>query len=191
MSVEPTTNGGRRSVWPMVLGALVMMGVFWALTLLVRSAGPDGSREEEEKAEVRRKNYAELTTTYETEQTTYGWVDKEKGIVRLPIAEAKTLTIAALNEQKPRAAYPIATPAPAPTEPSADQPAAGATVAEDPTAAAAPAPSPASEATPAPTPAPEPTPLTDVPPSEPQEQERSQTPAYEPESIPGSSTPAP
>ncbi len=48
-----------------------------------------------------------------TAQTTYGWVDKNKGVVRIPITEAMKLTVAELADKKPAAANPIATPEPA------------------------------------------------------------------------------
>jgi hypothetical protein len=45
--------------------------------------------------------------------TTYGWIDKNKGVARIPIERALELTLAELGEKKPAPAYPIATPAPA------------------------------------------------------------------------------
>jgi DnaK suppressor protein len=42
---------------------------------------------------------------------TYAWIDKNKGVVRIPISRAMELTIAQLAQQKPAAAGPIATPA--------------------------------------------------------------------------------
>jgi hypothetical protein len=63
---------------------------------------------------------------------TYAWIDKNKGVVRIPISRAMELTIAQLAQQKPAAAGPIATPeaqaaSPAPAgspQPGATQPAA-------------------------------------------------------------------
>src|SRR5437870_2961848 len=42
---------------------------------------------------------------------TYAWIDKNKGVVRIPIRRAMELTIAQLAQQKPAAAGPIAAPA--------------------------------------------------------------------------------
>ena len=45
--------------------------------------------------------------------TSYAWVDKNKGTVRIPVERAMELTMADLASKKPTAAGPIATPAPA------------------------------------------------------------------------------
>ncbi len=102
-----------KSAWPMFIGALVMIGAFLVIALLLRGVAPSGATDDTEKAETRRTNLASLEETDHEELNTYGWVDREKGSVRLPIAEAMTAEIALLNQQEPRPAYPVATPAPA------------------------------------------------------------------------------
>jgi hypothetical protein len=134
----------------MFIGALVMIGVFLVIALLLRGIAPSGATDEIEKAEVRRANLADLTKKNEAEMTTYGWVDREKGIVRMPIEEAMLKEAAILNQQEPRPAYAIATPAPAPP---AEAPAveAPATQAEQSATPGTPGTAPAESAAPAPT----------------------------------------
>jgi len=81
---------------------------------------------------------------------TYAWIDKNKGVVRIPIGRAMEVTITQLAQQKPAAAGPIATPevqaaSPAPAgspQPGATQPAASLSPAaqSSPPASASPAP---------------------------------------------------
>lgn len=159
---------GARSVWPMFFGALVMIAIFWGAAWLLRS-GPSGATDDLERAEVRRTNLEELTTADQEELENYGWIDREKGIVRLPIKQAMELQIAKLNEQEPRAAYPIATPVPVVPTPDA-APAAGET------APAVPAPEATTEATPAP--------ASDTEPATPEEPATPPTPTPEPTAEP-------
>ncbi len=109
-----TGSTATRSAWPIYVGALVMIGVFLVIALLLRGIAPSGATDEVEKAEVRRTNLATLNESDQAEMTAYGWVDREKGIVRVPIEDAMAKEIETLNRQKPRAAYAIATPPPAP-----------------------------------------------------------------------------
>ncbi len=128
--ITATTVPAPRSAWPMFAAGLVMLGLFWGINLLLRSSGaPSGSLEEEMRAEVRLKNLAELRAANEEQLTTYGWVDKAKGVVRIPIERAMALELDALNARKPAAAYPIATPAaagPGPAVPATAAPGAAA-----------------------------------------------------------------
>jgi hypothetical protein len=152
--VTATTVQTPRSAWPMFVAGLLMLGLFWGVNQFMRSSpAPSGSLEEEARAEVRRKNLAELRAANEELLTTYAWVDKAKGVVRIPIARAMELEVAALNEKKPAPAYPIATPAsaaaPAPAATTTPQAGPGPTV---PAATVAPGPTvPAATTAPGPT----------------------------------------
>jgi len=66
-----------------------------------------------------------LKTLHEESQkelTTYAWVDKNKGVARIPIDRAMEVTVADLAEKKPAPAGPIAAPA-APAAPAGASPA--------------------------------------------------------------------
>src|SRR5712692_8648002 len=116
------------STW---LGVVLLFALFGVIVLAVIGPAPRGDTYEQKRAKAREEK---LKTAREEEAkalTTYGWIDKNKGIVRLPISRAMELTVVELAKKKPAAAGPIVT---------AEAPAAAA-----PTGAAAPsaAPSPA------------------------------------------------
>jgi hypothetical protein len=124
--------------------------LFGVIVLAIIGPSPRGSDYEETRAKKRLENLKTLREDAEKVLTSYAWVDKNKGVVRIPISRAMELTIAELTQQKPAAAGPIATPQPqataAPGSPSpADWPKPGAA---KPTASRlAPAPVPPSPAT--------------------------------------------
>ena len=127
------------STW---IGVVLLFAWFGLLVLVVIGASPRGNSYEEKRAKVRVEK---LMGAYEESMkalTTYAWVDKTKGVVRIPINEAMQLTVVELAQKAPAAANPIALEAASPS-------AAGAA----PPAAASPAPSPSVSAsgTPKPT----------------------------------------
>lgn len=80
---------------------------------------------EDVKKQERLKILADLNAENQKVLTQYRWIDKSKGIVGIPIDRAMDLVLADLKTNKPHAAGPIATPAPAATPvPNAAQPAA-------------------------------------------------------------------
>jgi flagellar biosynthesis/type III secretory pathway M-ring protein FliF/YscJ len=80
---------------------------------------------EDVRKEERLKILADLNAENQKILTQYRWIDKSKGIVGIPIDRAMNLVLADLKANKPHAAGPIATPAPAATPaPNAAQPAA-------------------------------------------------------------------
>jgi hypothetical protein len=106
------------STW---LGIVLLFALFGVIVLAVIGPARRGSDYEEARAKKR----AELLKTSREEAakalTTYGWIDKNKGIARVPIERAMELTIAELAQQKPAPAGPIA--APEPEAPAAASPA--------------------------------------------------------------------
>jgi len=62
------------------------------------------------RAETRAKKLKEARDEESKALTTYAWVDKNKGTVRLPIDRAMELTVADLANKKPAPANPIAAP---------------------------------------------------------------------------------
>jgi hypothetical protein len=121
------------STW---FGIVLLFALFGVIVLAVIGPAPRGSDYEETRAKKRMEN---LTTSREEASkalTTYGWIDKNKGVARIPIERAMELTVAELAQQKPAPAGPIAAPeqqapaapaSPAPAgspQPGATQPAA-------------------------------------------------------------------
>ena len=137
------------STW---IGVVLLFAFFGLLAMVVLRAAPRGTAFEEKRAKVRAEKLEAAQKQSLAALTTYAWVDKNKGVVRIPIDDAMKLIVAELADKKPAAANPIATPEPVPAPGSspAPSPAAGATAAP----AGSPSPTPAATATPATTPKP-------------------------------------
>src|SRR6266446_9627550 len=112
------------STW---LGIVLLFALFGVIVLAVIGPAPRGSDYEETRAKKR----ADVLKTTRDEAakalTTYGWIDKNKGVAHVPIARAMELTVAQLAQQKPAPAGPIAAPqaqtAAAPANPTPASPA--------------------------------------------------------------------
>ena len=127
------------STW---VGVVLLFAVFGLFVWVVMGAMPRGDSYEEKRAKARMEK---LKTAAEEAKApnAYGWVDKEKGVVRMPVSRAMELSVAELAQKKPAPANPIATPAP-------DQgagPQAGAPTGPAPASAALPAQGPAATPT--------------------------------------------
>jgi hypothetical protein len=137
------------STW---LGIVCLFVLFGVIVLAVIGPSPRGGDYEKTRAQKRMERLKTLREESQKELTTYAWVDKSKGVARIPIDRAMELTVAELAQKKPAPAGPIATPT-AQTAPSGASPAASAPAgsAKPPTAqpsaqASAPASSPPSTA---------------------------------------------
>jgi hypothetical protein len=78
------------------------------------SATPHGDNYEAKRAEAREKKLNDTRNAATQELNSYAWVDKGKGIARIPIDRAMQLTLRDLASKKPAPANPIEAPAPAP-----------------------------------------------------------------------------
>ena len=135
------------STW---LGIVCLFVLFGLIVLAVIGPSPRTSDYEEARAKKRMEKLKTLHEESQKELTTYAWVDKNKGVARIPIDRAMEVTAADLAQKKPAPAGPIATPA-AQTAPAGASPAApavpqGAAVASSPAEAAAKASPPSSGA---------------------------------------------
>lgn len=97
------------STW---VGVVLLFILFGVIVLAIIGPSPRESDYEETRARKRLENLKTLREEAEKALTTYAWVDKNKGVVRIPISRAMELTVAQLAQQKPMQAGPIATPAP-------------------------------------------------------------------------------
>jgi len=98
------------STW---LGVVLLFALFGVIVLAIIGPMPRGSDYEETRAKKRMENLKTAQEDAEKALNTYAWVDKNKGVVRIPISRAMALTVANLAQKTPAAAGPIATPAPA------------------------------------------------------------------------------
>ena len=83
-----------------------------SLALLLRPAGVTPDTILEKAAMQRWDKLQKLKSDQEKEATSYGWIDKDKGIARIPVDKAMELTARKLRAEDPRPAYPITTIAP-------------------------------------------------------------------------------
>jgi len=117
------------STW---LRVVLLFALFGVIVLAIIGPSPRGSDYEETRAKKRIENLKTSREDADKALNSYAWIDKNKGLVRIPIGRAMEVTIEQLAQQKPAAAGPIATPetqaaSPAPAgspKPSATQPAA-------------------------------------------------------------------
>src|SRR4030095_5111466 len=147
------------SAW---FGIVLLFALFGVIVLAIIGPAQRGSDYEEARAKKRVENLKTLREETDKALTTYSWIDKTKGLARIPIERAMELTVAELAKQKPAPAGPIATPetqAPAgvPASPAPASPAAsgssqrgGASPAASPAAQAPASPSPAAQSSPSP-----------------------------------------
>ena len=137
------------STW---FGIVLLFALFGVIVLAVVGPAPRGSDYEETRAKKRVDNLKTLREEAAKALTTYGWIDKNKGVARIPIDRAMELTIAKLAQQKPAPAGPIATPEPLPAvAPASPAPAGSPQPSAPPPTAAQPSPkSSASAASPSP-----------------------------------------
>src|SRR5438067_4240389 len=150
------------STW---LGVVLLFTFFGLLAFVAVTASPRGNDYEKKRAEARAKKLQDAQKENLAALTSYGWVDKNKGVARIPINDAMKLTVAELANKKPIAAGPIvvaspsASPAASPgTTPAGSPPASpsaspAANAGMSPTASASPTPaaSPSASTTPKPT----------------------------------------
>lgn len=141
--MQPTTATAARrkkSIWPMFFGTLAMFALFAVAGRSLLSIGNRGLVDEETvRAKERRDILAKVNLDNAGLTTGYAWVDRDKGIVRIPLDRAVELTTARLAAQgvpKPAAAIDpsislesivkpggLAVPAPTPPPFAAPQPA--------------------------------------------------------------------
>jgi hypothetical protein len=126
------------SAW---FGIVLLFALFGVIVLAIIGPTPRGSDYEETRAKKRIENLKTLREEADKALTTYGWIDKTKGVARIPIERAMELTVAELAKQKPAQAGPIATPeAPATAGPAASPAPASASPSPSPQAPASPLP---------------------------------------------------
>jgi len=96
------------STW---LGIVLLFALFGAIVLAVVGPTPRGADYEQKRAKAREEKLKTLREADAKQLMTYGWIDKNKGVVHLPIERAMELTVTEFSSKHPAPAYPIATPA--------------------------------------------------------------------------------
>jgi hypothetical protein len=115
-----------RSIFSTWIGVVLLFAFFGLLALVVIGASPRGDNYEENRAKVRAEKLKAVHEQTAAALTTYAWVDKTKGVARIPINDAMKLTVAELSQKSPAPANPIAveaSPAPSSAAPAPASPA--------------------------------------------------------------------
>jgi hypothetical protein len=131
------------STW---LGVVFLFGLFGVIVLAVIGPAPRGDDYEQKRAKARQEKLKTAREEDAKALNSYGWIDKNKGVARIPVARAMELTVVELAQKKPEPAGPIATPEPAAPGAATGAPAPPAA----PSASPAPAQSPPGPPTPVP-----------------------------------------
>jgi len=95
------------STW---LGVVLLFALFGVIVLAVIGPAPRGDDYEQKRAKAREEKLKTARGEDAKALTSYGWIDKNKGVARIPVARAMELTVAELAQKKPEPAGPIATP---------------------------------------------------------------------------------
>ncbi len=136
-----TADRHKKSIWPMFFLTLAMFALFAVVGRTLLSIGNRGLIDEETvRAKERRDILVKVKLDNNSLISNYAWVDREKGVVRIPLSRAVELTTARLAAQgEPKPAAPVdpsvslesivkpgglAVPAPTPPPFAAPQPAA-------------------------------------------------------------------
>ncbi len=154
---EPLQHYQPRSTFSTWVGVVLLFAFFGMLAFVALKASPRGNDYEKKRAKVRAEKLDAAQKENLTALTTYRWVDKTKGIARIPIDHAMQLMLVELPAKKPAAAGPIAAASPSaapqtsPAPSAATSPAPKATASPAASASATPAASPSASTTPKPT----------------------------------------
>jgi hypothetical protein len=104
------------SAW---LGVVLLFVLFGVIVLAIIGPSPRRDDYEIKRAKARAEKLKTLREEDAKALTTYGWINKDKGVARIPIERAMELTVTELAQKKPAPAYGIATPGPQPSPPAA------------------------------------------------------------------------
>jgi hypothetical protein len=118
------------STW---LGVVLLFALFGVIVLAVIGPAPRGDDYEQKRAKAREEKLKTARGEDAKALTSYGWIDKNKGVARIPVARAMELTVAELAQKKPEPAGPIATPEAQASAPPTGAPAPSAAPSASPT----------------------------------------------------------
>jgi|ERR1700730_10075373 len=135
------------STW---LGVVLLFALFGVIVLAVIGPAPRSDDYEQKRAKAREEKLKTAREEDAKALTSYAWIDKNKGVARIPVARAMELTLVELAQKKPEPAGPIATPEPAAPGAATGAPAPSASPTPAPSGSPAPAQSPPGSPTPVP-----------------------------------------
>ena len=87
---------------------VLLFAVFGAFVWVAIGAAPRGTDFERKRASDRMDKLKATHEQADKNLNSYAWVDKDKGVARIPIEQAMKVTLAELSQKKPASAGPIA-----------------------------------------------------------------------------------
>src|SRR5437879_6456929 len=96
------------SAW---LGIVLLFVLFGVIVLAVIGPAPRSDTYEQKRAKAREEKLKVAREEDAKALGSYGWIDRNKGVARIPVVRAMELTVADLAKKKLEPAGPIATPA--------------------------------------------------------------------------------
>src|SRR5436190_6229666 len=114
VSITPPTPERTPISFRAWLGIVLLFLFFGIFVVVLIAATPHGNTYEAKRARAREEKLKTTRDAATKELSSYAWVDKAKGVARIPIDRAMQLTMRDLASKKPTAANPIETPAPTP-----------------------------------------------------------------------------
>jgi hypothetical protein len=96
------------STW---LGVVLLFALFGVIVLAVIGPAPRSDDYEQKRAKAREEKLKTAREEDAKALNSYGWIDKNKGVARIPVTRAMELTLVELAQKKPEPAGQIATPA--------------------------------------------------------------------------------
>lgn len=96
-----------RSTFGTWIAVVLLFCLFALVVWVVMGLMPRGDNYEQKRSEARREKLKTANEEFQTALHTYGWVDKEKGVVRVPIERGMQLAVTELAQRKPAPANPI------------------------------------------------------------------------------------
>ena len=114
VSATPQTSERAPVSFRAWLGIVLLFLFFGIFVLVLVAIAPHGNTYEAKRAEAREKKLKTTRDAATKELSSYAWVDKAKGVARIPIDRAMQLSMRDLASKKPTAANPIETAAPTP-----------------------------------------------------------------------------
>src|SRR6266540_2680747 len=101
-----------RAPWSAWFGIVLLFALFGVIVLAVIGPMPRGSDYEETRAKKRVENLKTLRKEADKALTTYGWIDKNKGVARIPLKEPSVSAAAGDTGQLERALIDASTRVP-------------------------------------------------------------------------------
>jgi hypothetical protein len=141
-TTEPIQHYQPRSTFSTWLGIVLLFAIFGLIAFVMMKASARGDTYEKKRAKVRAEKLEAAQKENLTALTTYGWIDKNKGIVRIPVDQAMKLTLVELADKKPGVGGPIVAASPSAAPQTSPGPSAAASPAASPAASVSTTPKP-------------------------------------------------